>query len=139
MSENKKEQKNTFYDSYRLEELLQETEAEEEEDEDFLIIQLDEEEPKEEEISPDEMAESLKVTFTKPDGSEMECEVLGVFVAGETNYMAMYPLEAEDKSQVLLFPFEEGENGKVQFRDFEDEAEFQRAEQAFQEAFAEDF
>lgn len=85
----------------------------------------------------EELQESLLITFEAEDGGKKEYAVMGMFVADVFQYMALVPTDPEE-TDVVLMPYEEGEDGFVEFRDFYSEEEYEKADEAFQE-FLEDY
>ena len=74
------------------------------------------------------------ITLTLDDGSELECEVIGICEANGYEYIALLPLEADEESEdgkVFLYRYSEDENGEVDLATIEDDAEFEAASAAF--------
>lgn len=68
------------------------------------------------------------------DGSELECHVLGTFEVEDNEYIALVPI---DEEQVLLYRFEEDEEG-INLMNIEDDEEFETVSEAFYVLFTED-
>ena len=80
--------------------------------------------------------EEVTVTLTLDDGSEMECAVLTIFPAGENEYIALLPLEPEEddeEGEVYLYRYKETADGEPELENIEDDEEFERASEAFDE------
>ena len=75
------------------------------------------------------------VTLSLDDGTELECAVLAVFPAGERDYIALIPLEDTDdeESEVFLYRFAEGEDEELLLDNIEDDEEYERVADAFDE------
>ncbi len=82
-----------------------------------------------------------KVTITLEDGTEIECDVLGVFEVSEKEYVALSP---EDEDEILFFRYEDDEEGFT-MTDIETDEEYEEVSTAFfevilsDEDFEEDF
>lgn len=108
---------------------------EREKQEDILSADLDLQQT----INPEDIHESMEIEMKHPDGTVIRYEVLGVFVTeDEHQYMAMHDVDSNDESSVSLFPYVEGKNGLLEFVDFEDDDEYQKAIDAFTEYFVND-
>ena len=79
--------------------------------------------------------ESLTVTLTLENDTELECAVLAIFEAEGTDYIALLPLDEEgesDDGQVYLYRFiDNGEDEEPGLENIEDDDEFERASEAF--------
>lgn len=82
----------------------------------------------------EEQIENLIIEMSFHDGEIKKYALMGVFVADVFQYMALAPVDDEDM-EVMIVPFEEGENDTVEFRDFYNEEEYIKAEEAFHEMF----
>lgn len=85
-----------------------------------------------------EEAEELFVTLTLEDGSDVECEVVAIFPAGDKQYIAVTPAaeESEDLYFFRLEPDEEDEEESI-LVDIEDEAELDLAANEFEKLLKE--
>lgn len=79
----------------------------------------------------EELQENLLITFDMEDGVRKEYALMGMFVADVFQYMALVPTDPEDMN-IVIVPYEEGEDGMVEFRDFYSDEEYDKAEEAFQ-------
>ncbi len=74
------------------------------------------------------------MTLTLDDGTDMECQVLGVFGVEDKEYIALLPL---DEESVLLYEYYESEEG-VELQNIEDDSEYDLVVEAFYELFGDD-
>lgn len=79
--------------------------------------------------------ESLTVTLTLENDTELECAVLAIFEAEGTDYIALLPMDEDgesDDGQVYLYRFiDNGEDEEPGLENIEDDDEFERASEAF--------
>ena len=79
--------------------------------------------------------ESLTVTLTLENDTELECAVLAIFEAEGTDYIALLPMDEDgesDDGQVYLYRFiDNGEDEEPDLENIEDDDEFERASEAF--------
>nr|WP_208975259.1 DUF1292 domain-containing protein [Proteiniborus ethanoligenes] len=68
------------------------------------------------------------------DGTEMECQVVGIFGVEDKEYIALLPL---DEESVLLYGYNETEEG-VELLNIEDDSEYDLVVEAFYELFSDD-
>ena len=82
-----------------------------------------------------ENEEEMTVTLTLDDGRELECVVLTIFPAGETEYIALLPMDDEDseEGEVYLYRYTEDENGEPNLENIEDDDEYEIVADAFDE------
>ena len=93
-------------------------------------------------VNPDaENDEEMTVTLTLDDGTELECVALTIFEAGEKEYIALLPLDENgdnDDGQVFLYRFiDNGEDAEPDLENIEDDQEFERVSNAFNELMEE--
>lgn len=72
----------------------------------------------------------IYVMFEGED-EEVACDVLGVFDVEGQDYIALIPQDSED--DVLLYGFEESEEGEVNLTEIETDEEYEKVAQAFEE------
>lgn len=79
--------------------------------------------------------DDITVTLTLDDDSEIECEVVTVFTAGDKDYIALLPLDGPEKDtgNVYLYRFQEVEGADPELIDIADDAEYELAADAFEE------
>ena len=79
----------------------------------------------------------LTVTLTLDNDEELECAVLTIFETEGREYIALLPLNEEgnsDDGQVYLYRFiNNGEDAEPDLENIEDDAEFDRVSEAFNE------
>ena len=79
--------------------------------------------------------EAITVTLTLENDEELECAVLSIFEAEEREYIALLPL---DDGQVFLYRFiDNGEDAEPDLENIEDDQEFERVSNAFNELMEE--
>ena len=69
--------------------------------------------------------ESEVITLEFDDGSEVECEIMGVFDAVGKDYIALIPDDKTD--DVYIYGYKETGEDEFELIDIEDEAEFKKA------------
>ena len=76
------------------------------------------------------------VTLTLDNGEELECEVVSIFEAGDREYISLLPLggEEEENGEVFIYRFKLSEDGEPDLENIEDDAEYEMAADAFDEA-----
>ncbi|MFA5523012.1 MAG: DUF1292 domain-containing protein [Tissierellales bacterium] len=74
------------------------------------------------------------MTLSLDDGTDMECQVLGVFSVEDQEYIALLPV---DEDNVLLYKYSEAEEG-VELENIEDDNEYELVVEAFYELFGDD-
>ena len=79
--------------------------------------------------------EEMTVTLTLDDDTEVECVVLTIFTAGESDYIALLPMEGEDseEGEVYLYRYSETEDGTPVLDNIEDDDEYEIVADAFDE------
>lgn len=83
----------------------------------------------------DEPEEEMSVTLDLDDGTQLECAVLTIFEAGGRDYIALLPIDYgdADDGEVYLYRYTENEDGSPGLDNIEDDAEYEIAEEAFDE------
>lgn len=88
--------------------------------------------------------EAMTITLTYEDGTEEECIVMDIFSVeelGDQEYVALLSVpelenvedeEAEVEGEIVLYRYEELENGEIDLDSIDDDEEAQIVEQAFQ-------
>lgn len=76
------------------------------------------------------------VTLTLDNDKELECEVVSIFEAGDREYISLLPLggEEEENGEVFIYRFKLSEDGEPDLENIEDDAEYEMAADAFDEA-----
>lgn len=86
---------------------------------------------------PEESFDAEIYTLTDEDGKELEFELLGELTENGVKYMAMTPLE-EDNDEYVILKLVRDENGDDMLETVDDDDEFERIADAFDDLFAED-
>ena len=76
------------------------------------------------------------VTLTLDNDEELEIEVVSIFEAGDREYISLLPLggEEEENGEVFIYRFKLSEDGEPDLENIEDDAEYEMAADAFDEA-----
>ncbi len=69
------------------------------------------------------------ITLEFDDGTEMECEIMGVFEVDGSDYIALIPDDGSD--DVYLYGYEETGEEEFELRDIEDDEEFAKVDAEF--------
>ncbi|GAA0796325.1 DUF1292 domain-containing protein [Clostridium sp. AF19-22AC] len=80
--------------------------------------------------------ESLTVTLTLDNNEELECAVLTIYEVDGQEYIALLPLDEEgsnEEGQVFLYRFSEKTPGEPELENIEDDDEYERAADKFDE------
>ncbi len=84
-----------------------------------------------------EHEEQMTVTLTLDDDTELECAVLSIFPVEDKQYIALLPLtedeNEEEEAEVFLYRFEELEDGELNLLNIEDDDEYEKVADAFDE------
>ena len=80
------------------------------------------------------------VTLSLDDRKEVECGIVAVFPVGEQDYIALLPLNDEDAAdgEVYLYQYFEDVDGEPSLGNIEDDEEYERVADAFDELMDED-
>ena len=70
------------------------------------------------------MDEREFITLEYGDGSELECEILGVFDVDGKEYIALLP--QDDSEEIFLYGYMELENDEFELIDIDDDEEFEK-------------
>ena len=74
------------------------------------------------------------ITLTLEDDSEIQCEVLAIFPAGDKQYIALLPEGSDDvEGEVYLYGYKELENNQIELVNIEDDKEYEIVADAFDE------
>ena len=92
-----------------------------------------------EDLNKMEEQEEMTVTLTLEDDTELECIVLTIFQAGDRDYIALLPMEGQEaeEGEVFLYRYSETEDGTPNLENIEDDQEFERVSNAFNELMEE--
>lgn len=75
------------------------------------------------------------ITLEYDDGTELECEMMGVFEADGKEYIALIP--QDDSEDVYIYGYKETGEDEFELIDIEDDAEFEKAVAVFDELMLE--
>lgn len=78
--------------------------------------------------------ESLRLILEDETGEEQEYELIGTFAFEDRDYMGLLPVEKPEEG-VLILGFHPGKEDEVLLDPIEDEEEYQRAAEAFEDIF----
>lgn len=78
----------------------------------------------------DEEFPALELELTLEDGRQLICQVIGVFLEGQKEYIALHPIDQED-DQALLMQLVQGTDDSIGLLPIEDETELAAAALAF--------
>ncbi len=85
--------------------------------------------------------EELTVSMTLDDGTELNCDVIAIFPAGENNYIALLPdrvVDGYEEGEIFLYRCIEHENDELELIVIESEEEYELAADAFDELLDEE-
>ena len=76
-----------------------------------------------------------KMTLYLDDGTELVCDVLGIFNGGENEYVALLPEDADENAEIFLYRFilEDDDFENIKLENIESDAEFELASKAYEE------
>lgn len=86
------------------------------------------------------MDDFISITLSLEDGTEMDCHVISVFSVFDKEYIAVLPakIESEDEEeQILLFRYQNIGEDEIEIQNIEDDDEWERAVDKFDELMAE--
>ena len=83
----------------------------------------------------DEESIDMTVTLSLDDGTEMDCDVLAIFLAGKSMYVALLPVEQENEEEddIYLYRYSEDADGNPILDHIEDDEEYDIVADAFDE------
>ena len=73
------------------------------------------------------------ITLTLDDDTELQCYVIGIFPAGEHEYIALDPINNPEYDEALVYRYSETEDGEMIFENIEDDEEYEIVADAFDE------
>ncbi len=97
-----------------------------------------------EELEDEEWEEEDRIVITFDDDTESECVILEIFPVEDREYVALVPvedLENEDEEaeiEILLFRYEEDENGEMLISDIETDEEYEKVSAAADRVLSEE-
>ncbi|MCR5784642.1 MAG: DUF1292 domain-containing protein [Eubacterium sp.] len=84
----------------------------------------------------EEDADDVRITLELDDGSSLECKPLTIFEAGGRDYIAILPLDEDDKNEdgeVFIYRYSEDEDGEGVLDNIEDDEEYEIVSDRFDE------
>lgn len=75
-----------------------------------------------------------KMTLYLDDGTELVCDVVGIFNDGERDYIALFPEDGDDDTDIFLYRFimEDEDFDNIKLENIESDEEFDSAAAAFE-------
>ena len=73
------------------------------------------------------------ITLTLDDNTDLSCYVIGIFPAGEYEYIALDPIDNDDYQEALVYRYSESEDGEMILANIEDDEEYEIVADAFDE------
>lgn len=75
-----------------------------------------------------------KMTLYLEDGTELVCDVIGIFDDGERDYIALFPEDGDEDADIFLYRFsmEDDDFDNVKLENIESDEEFDSAAAAFE-------
>ncbi len=76
-----------------------------------------------------------KMTLYLDDGTELKCDVIGIFGTDEYEYIALLPEDAGDDDNIFLYRFimEDDDFDNITLESIESDEEFDKASEAFED------
>ena len=87
--------------------------------------------------TPDDTPKTIRLTLD--DDTEVECMILTIYPIGNRQYIALLPMEQDEPLQdgeVYLYGFSQTASGDPVLSNIEDDDEYQRAADGFEELLA---
>lgn len=75
-----------------------------------------------------------KMTLYLDNGTEMVCDVVGIFDNGERDYIALFPENGDDDTDIFIYRFimEDNDFDNIKLENIESDEEFDSAATAFE-------
>lgn len=73
------------------------------------------------------------MTLTLDDDSQVQCYVIGIFPAGNYEYIALDPIDNDGFDGALVYRYAESEEGEMILTNIEDDEEYEIVADAFDE------
>ncbi len=74
-----------------------------------------------------------QVTLTMDDGTEVLCDVLAIFPCAGKEYIALFPVDGDDETDVFIYQFIEHGEEDIELINIENDEEFEAVAEAFDE------
>ncbi len=80
------------------------------------------------------------ITLTLDDDTELDCLVMSIFPVDDKDYIALLPADSvdEDASEIYIYQYVEHDNEDIELLNIEDDEEFEKVSQAFDELLDEE-
>lgn len=85
--------------------------------------------------------EEDQIIITLEDGTEINCDIVATFPIGDKDYIALLPdrvIEGYEEDEVYLYRYVTGEGDEIDLIDIEDDDEFERVADRFDELMDEE-
>ncbi len=81
------------------------------------------------------MDDNDKMTLYLDDGTELKCDVIGIFPCGENEYIALLPEDADEDTEIFIYRFilKNEDFDDITLENIEDDKEFEAVSKAFDE------
>ena len=73
------------------------------------------------------------ITLTLDDNTDLQCYVIGIFPAGEYEYIALDPVDNDEYQEALVYRYSETEDGEMVLENIESDEEYEIVADAFDE------
>ena len=73
------------------------------------------------------------ITLTLDDDTDLQCYVIGIFPAGEYEYIALDPVDNDEYQEALVYRYSETEDGEMVLENIESDEEYEIVADAFDE------
>lgn len=100
------------------------------------------ENPNENNITPEDDGSDMRVTLSLDDGSDVECAILTIFDLEEQSYIVLLPLDDEgdenEDGEVFIYRYFEDEEGNPSLENIETDEEYEAVADRFDEILDEE-
>lgn len=84
-------------------------------------------------VTNSEGSENDQVTLSLDDGTEVVCDILAIFPCGDKEYIALFPVDGDDDTEIYLYRFTAHDDNDIELGDIDDDDEFEAVTDAFDE------
>jgi hypothetical protein len=81
----------------------------------------------------DDEEPEMTITVNLDDGTDLECAILTILEVDGRDYIALLPIDDEEDGEVLMYRYEESEEGEPSLDNILDDDEFEKVADAFDE------
>lgn len=74
-----------------------------------------------------------QITLTLDDGTSMLCDILAIFPCNDKEYIALFPADGDDDSDIFLYQFVAKSDDDIDLINIESDEEFEAVSEAFDE------